>query len=112
MFGARPPRRASRHWKLQTLAVRAEMHPVGVARMTIPTQAPVSDAVIVSVLQDSAVELQTLRKKLFANDQRAAGMVLAQLRLIFSRLQQGLPSRRSDYLSLLQAAQRVPEEKR
>lgn len=74
--------------------------------------APVPDAAVVSALQDSAMELQTLRKKLFANDQRAAGMVLAQLNVTYLRLLQGLPSRRSDYLGLLQAAQRVPEEKR
>ena len=74
--------------------------------------AQVSDAAVVSALQDSTVELQTLRKKLFANDQRAAGMVLEQLNVTYGRLLQGLPSRWSDYLGLLQAAQRVPEEKR
>ncbi len=74
--------------------------------------APVPDAVVVSALGDSVVELRPLIEKLFANDQRAAGMVLAQLNAIYSRLLQGLPSRTEDYLSLLQAAQRVPEEKR
>ena len=74
--------------------------------------APVPDAVVVSALVDSVVELRPLIEKLFANDQRAAGMVLAQLNAIYSRLLQGLPSRTEDHLSLLQAAQRVPEEKR
>jgi hypothetical protein len=72
--------------------------------------APVSDAVVISALQDSVVELRPLIETLFANDQRAAGILLAQLKLIFNRLQQGLPSRRSDYLSLLDAASRVPGE--
>ncbi len=74
--------------------------------------APVSDAVVISALQDSVVELRPLIKKLFANDHRAAGMVPAQLNATNNRLLQGLPSCRSDYLGLLQAAQRVPEEKR
>ncbi len=78
--------------------------------MTCPAPAPVLDAAIVAALKDSAVELHPLTEKLFANDQRAAGLLLAQLKLIFNRLHQGLPSRRSDYLSLLHAASRVPGE--
>ncbi len=74
--------------------------------------AAVPDAVIISALQDSVVELRPLIKKLFANNQRAAGMVLARLNVTYNRLLQGLPSRRSEYLTLLQAAQHVPEEKR
>ena len=74
-----------------------------------PAPAPVLNAAIVAALKDSVVELQTLRKKLFANDQRAAGMVLAQLNAIYGRLLQGLPSRRSDYLTLLHAASRLPK---
>ena len=68
----------------------------------------VSDAVVISALQDSVVELRPLIKKLFANNQRAAGMVVAQLNMIYNRLLQGLPSRRSEYLSLLDAASRMP----
>ena len=71
----------------------------------------VSDAVVISALQDSVVELRPLIKKLFANDQRAAGMVLAQLNVIYGRLHQGLPSRRSDFLSLLAAASRMPRRR-
>ncbi len=71
-----------------------------------PTAVP--DAVIISALQDSVVELRPLIETLFANNQRAAGMVVAQLNMIYNRLLQGLPSRRSEYLSLLDAASRMP----
>lgn len=76
------------------------------------TEPPPSAHAVVSALESSLVELRPLTEKLFANDQRAPGILLAQLKLIFIRLQQGLPSRRSDYLSLLHAASRVPGEER
>lgn len=67
-----------------------------------------SPTVVAAAVDDSHLELRPLIERLFANEQPAAGILLAQLRLIFTRLQLGLPPRRSDYLSLLAAASRLP----
>ena len=57
---------------------------------------------------DSCAELRSLEKLLFAGNSRsAAGLLLAQIRLLFARAQVGVAIHRGDLLSLLQVACRV-----
>ncbi len=74
--------------------------------------APVPDAVVVFALEDSIVEVQPLIEKLYANEQQAEGLLLSQVKALFLKLRHGITATRSDYLSVLQAAGRVPGEER
>lgn len=59
-------------------------------------------------MADSCAELRALERLLFAGDPcSAAGLLLAQIRLLFARAQAGVVIRRGDLLSVLQAASRV-----
>lgn len=64
----------------------------------------VSDALI-----RSCEEAERIQQTLFQADAcSSAGLLVAQLRLLFARLQQGIAVSRSDLLSVLTAASRMP----
>ena len=79
--------------------------------MSLVTQ-PASATAVTSALEDSLTELRALEKMLFQNGQCQAAVFLSQVKLIVTKVEHGIVVGRSHYLSLLQAAQRVPEEKR
>lgn len=61
-----------------------------------------------SALEGSLVELRALEKMLFQNGQRQAGVFLSQVKLIATKVEHGITATRSDFLSLLDAASRMP----
>ena len=65
----------------------------------------VSDALI-----RSCEEAQSIEQTLFQTDScSSAGLVVAQLRLLFAKLQQGISVSKSDLLSVLAAASRLSQ---
>ena len=49
---------------------------------------------------------------LFDKGQREAAVFLSQVKLIVTKVRHGIVVERSHYLNLLEAAQRIPKEKR
>ncbi len=76
------------------------------------TPLPASDSTVAAALEDSLAELRPLIEKLYANEQQAEGLLLSQVKALFLKLRHGITATRSDYLSDLQAAGRVPGEER
>ena len=72
------------------------------------TAAPKPPASIEAALEGSLVELQALERVLYDNGQREAGIFLSQAKLIIAKVEHGIAASRSDLLSLLEAASRVP----
>ncbi len=80
--------------------------------MTNPVRQPASATGVTLALEGSLVELRALEKMLFNNGQRETAVFLSQVKLIVTKVEHGIVVGRSDYLSLLQAAGRVPGEER
>ena len=77
-------------------------------RKSSPTEVP--SAEVVSALQDSLAELRPLEKTLFQNGQLAGGILIGHIKILLRKLKGGLPTTRTDFLSLLSAASRLPRE--
>ena len=71
---------------------------------------PSPPTAVTSALEDSLAELRALERMLFANEQLEAGVFLSQIKLIVTKAQHGIVVGRGHYLSLLQAAQRIPKD--
>lgn len=71
-------------------------------------QALASPTAVASALGDSLAELRALEKMLYDNGQREAAVFLSQIKLIVTKVEHGIVVGRSDYLSLLDAASRMP----
>ena len=65
---------------------------------------------VAAALQESLAELHPLEKFLFQNGQLAGGILIGQVKILLRKLQAGLPTTRTDFLSLLSAASRLPKE--
>ena len=76
--------------------------------MTHPAPNPTPRADIERALDQSLSELRPLIEKLYANEQQAEGLLLSQVKALFLKFQHGITATRSDYLSLLDAASRMP----
>ena len=80
--------------------------------MTERAQPSASATAVTLALESSLAELRALERMLFNNGQREAGVFLSQIKLIVTKVEHGITVGRSDYLSLLEAAGRVPGEER
>ncbi len=76
--------------------------------MSEQVQLPSPPTAVTSALEDSLAELRALEKMLFQNGQRQAGVFLSQIKLIATKVEHGITATRSDFLSLLDAASRMP----
>jgi hypothetical protein len=68
---------------------------------------------IVAALSGSCAQARLIEQTLFKADScSSAGLLVAQLRLLFARLERGIAASRTDLLSILAAANRLSRERR
>jgi hypothetical protein len=64
-------------------------------------------AAIETALDQSLSELRPLIEILYANEQQAEELLLSQVKALFLKQEHGIAAARSDFISVLQAAERL-----